>query len=171
MGTRGPAKKPRSLIENKGGRVRADRHPAAETTMLPSIGGKLEKLAVPVKPPVHLSSGAKKIWKEISEFLHENGLSHAIFNGSLEIYCKYLDIFREKSKYLKQPGIGDVYSLDTKDGEKWLPRPEVKIMDDAAKQVRGVATQFGLTPSSISQIQIKTGAAEEESPWKRASQS
>ena len=149
MGKRGPKKIPREILAMKGARIRSDRHPG-KTVMTASKGGKQVGLEHPVQPPRHLSANAKKIWSQVAMFLQENHLAHEIFNGSLELYCYYMDQHQQMQKYIKK--VGRTYCIDGKYGETWQTRPEVKLMDEAAKQVRSLAGEFGLTPSSYGQV-------------------
>lgn len=150
MGKRGPQSKPRELLESKGSRVRSDRY-VSNPLQISSGGGSVS--IGPVKPPTHLKPGAKKIWREVSLFLNDNNLSHAIFNGTLEIYCTEMDKYQTISKYLKKKDVGYTYLVEDKWGNvSSHSRPEVKIMNDAANQVKSIASAFGLTPSSKSQI-------------------
>lgn len=163
MGKRGPKPTPKELLIARGARVRKDRYPEVKTVMTASKGGRHITMDRPEKPPSHLSRGAKKIWKEVSEFLHENNLSHAIFNGSLELYCFYLDQFRECEKFLKENGM--TYEECTKYQVINKPHPEIKIMAEAAKQVRSIAGEFGLTPSSYSQVKKPSADPQQGELW------
>ena len=162
MGKRGPKPIPREILAQKGARIRKDRYPS-KTVMTSSPGGKQLHLKQPIKPPRHLTTNAKKIWKEICCFLKNNHLDHEIFNGSLELYCYYLDQHQQMQKYIKK--VGRTYTIDGKYGEVWHIRPEVKLMDEASKQVRSLAGDFGLTPSSFGQVQKATVDPQQGELW------
>lgn len=162
MGKTGPTRLPKEILAARGARIRKDRYPD-KTVMVASKGGNQIELKQAVQPPRHLTSGAKKHWEDVSRFLHENNLSHSIFNGSLELYCYYLDQFQQMEKVLKKEGRW--YFVDTKYGEVRQIRPEVKMMDDAAKQVRSLAGEFGLTPSSYSQVKKPAADPQQGELW------
>lgn len=160
----GPKKTPKEILAAKGARIRSDRYPHSKTVMSVSKGGNHKLLATAVEPPKHLTRGAKREWKVVSQFLHENNLSHAIFNGTLELYCYYLDQHREMQSFIRT--VGRTYAITNKSGEEeWRVRPEVKLMDDAAKQVKSIAGEFGLTPSSYSQVRTPQADPEQGELW------
>ena len=163
MGKRGPQRTPKEILQARGGRIRKDRYPDGRVAMTASKGGKHINLDLPVEPPKHLNLGAKKIWKEVSSFLHENNLSHAEFNGSLELYCYYLDQHRQLQKFLKENG--RTYEECTKYSVIDKIRPEVKMMDEAAKHVTRIAGHFGLTPSTYSQVKVPKSDPEQINLW------
>ena len=163
MGKRGPAKKPRQILEAKGARVRKDRYP--DNAMKIEAGGKTAELTTPISAPEYMTEGAKEIWEVAAKFLNDNEMSHKVFNGSLEVYCNSLDLYRKSVAYMDTPGIGYVLEQDTRDGSIWKPRPEVKIVNDAANQIKSVATQFGFTPSSVGQIRVEKGSGEVGNAW------
>ncbi|MCE7997061.1 MAG: phage terminase small subunit P27 family [Roseivirga sp.] len=155
MGSRGPSKKPRQILENKGSRVRKDRYPDKGSVMTPSPGGAEKKIDSLIKPPSHLTLGAKKEWNKVAPFLLENDMSHEIFNGMLEAYCYNLDLCRQMQKHLKKKSVGYTYSVTNKYGdEQWYIRPEVKVYNDALSHVKSISRDFGLTPSSVGQIKV-----------------
>ena len=141
MGKRGPAPKPTALKVlqgNPGKRKLNDSEPTFEKT---------DEI---LKPPSYLSTYAKKEWKRIAPMLIKNNLLTDADITALAAYCQSYDdwINAEKAKRT----YGTVFITDK---GNVIQRPEVGIANKAKQEMRAWGKEFGLTPSSRSQLHIE----------------
>lgn len=164
MNKRGPAPTPKELIEAQGKRVRKDRYATGSDQLIVSTNN-VKELRKPMTPPTHLSKGAKKIWRQVSQFLNDNDLSKAIFTGVLEAYCTNLDRAQELTRYFNLEGIGLTMMVETKFAEEEKIRPQWKIYNESVKIMNQMAQQLGLSPSSFSQIRKPSTEGSKPTGW------
>lgn len=166
MGKRGPQPTPKELIAARGNRVRKERYATGDAAMVVSADN-VKGLRKPVSPPTHLSKGAKKIWRQVSQFLNDNDLSKAIFNGVLEVYCSNYDRCQQLTKYFNTEGIGLTVYVQTKYDEVEQVRSQWKVYNDSVKMMNQAAQQLGLSPSSFSQIRKPVTEGPKQSGWEK----
>jgi len=108
--------------------------------------------------PAYLTGTARKIWKEKAKELHGAGVLTVVDNNALATYCALFSRFLSLEADIKTEGTvvvkkgidknGEVVELDTKINPKVV---EARL---TVQQVRQISTEFGMTPSSRSRIQV-----------------
>jgi P27 family predicted phage terminase small subunit len=86
-------------------------------------------------------------WNRIVPELYKLNLLTCIDQTALELYCSQYSIYREAIKAIREEGLT---TRNIRDGFKALP--EVAIAREAAKTIKSLCVEFGLTPSSRSRI-------------------
>lgn len=141
MGKRGPAPKPTALKVlqgNPGKRQLNDSEPTFEKT---------DEI---LKPPSYLSTYAKKEWKRIAPMLIKNNLLTDADITTLAAYCQAYHRWIEAEKAIR------IYGMVCKtDKGNIIQRPEVGIANKAMSEMVKYGKEFGLTPSSRSQLHIE----------------
>jgi P27 family predicted phage terminase small subunit len=140
MGKRGPTPKPSKLklLEGNPGKralPKDEPQPDADTAML--------------KAPSYLSSQAQHEWRRVAPQLYELGLLTQIDGAALEAYCEAYATWRETMKVLRSQG--RTYETDT---GYIRARPEVGMANEALRQLKAFAAEFGLTPSSRGRLSL-----------------
>lgn len=141
MGKRGPAPKPTALKilqGNPGKRKLNESEP------------EFEKNDDILKPPSFLSTYAKKEWKRISPMLIKNNLLTDADIATLAAYCQSYNRWIKAEKAIRTYGM-----VFTSDKGNIIQRPEVGIANKAMSEMVKYAKEFGLTPSSRSQLHIE----------------
>jgi len=102
------------------------------------------------KCPAHLDADAKKEWKRISRELISLGLLTSIDRAALAAYCscwsRWVNADQQVQKFgavIKSPKSGFP-----------VQNPYVGIANTALNHMRRYLTEFGMTPSSRSRIQV-----------------
>lgn len=149
MGKRGPAGKPDALKKLQGNPGKRPLNHAE-----PKFP-KFEFNGLPA-PPSWLNSPAKREWKRMVPLLHNAGVLTQADLSSLAAYCQAYGQFIEATKVIKAEG----YTFESDKGNI-LQRPEVGIANTAMKLMVTIAREFGMTPSSRSNIKVEEV---EESP-------
>ena len=150
MGKRGPAPKPTALKVlqgNPGKRPLNDKEPEYE---------KSDEL---LKPPPYLSTHAKKEWKRIAPMLLNNGLLTNVDISALGAYCQAYNRWIEAEKAIRTYGMTCVT-----DKGNIIQRPEVGIANTAMRDMLKYAKEFGLTPSSRTNLKAEK-VEEQEDPF------
>lgn len=148
MGQRGPAPKPTNLRLLNGN---PSNRPVNEQEAEPSVDEETPK------PPAWLDNEAKKEWKRIVPELRKVGLLSMVDHPSFAAYCQTYSRFIASEKVLKKEGL----TFETPNGYP-QQRPEVSISNKALEQMRKYASDFGLSPSSRSRLQIDGGENKED---------
>jgi len=143
MGRRGPAPKPDALKKLQG-------NPGKRP--LNNAEPKFPKFATDdlPKPPSWLSTPAKKEWKRLVPVLHQAGVLTQVDTGTLAAYCQAFGEFVEATKIVKARGFTFI-----SDKGNVIQRPEVGIANTAMKLMVSIAREFGMTPSSRSNIKVE----------------
>ncbi|MDG3006617.1 phage terminase small subunit P27 family [Paludisphaera mucosa] len=101
------------------------------------------------EPPVPLSAAARAEWDRILPLLNESGLVSLTDGVALAIYCVAYGRWVEAEGHMTREGrvLTDA---------KGVPRvsPWFKIARDASDDLRRMASEFGLTPSSRSSLRV-----------------
>lgn len=134
MGERGPSPKPSNLKVlngNPGKRKLNDKEPQF-------------KIPEKVPPaPTTLGSAGKKEWRRLAPELHILGLLTVADLKTFEAYCASFELYVLAKQKVEEYGLTDMT-----DKGNVIQRPEVGIMNTALKNMKSFAQEFGLTPSS-----------------------
>lgn len=151
MGVRGPARKPAVLEQLHGNPGKRER--------------KIIEILPPPeepKPPAWLGKQAKKEWKRLCPIVFQAKVLTDADLAAFAAYCSSYEIWVEAEKKIQatRDGVNAPLVLNYED-EKGIrrPIPEVAIAENAKKQMLVFAREFGLTPSSRSNV---TAAESEE---------
>lgn len=157
------------------------RKPQALKVVAPNFRGKTQPEKKPGKAilsqdapdkPAHLDELEGKIWDQLIPHLIRIGTLQRCDVGSLETYCtQYASLVRNKAalkKHREKHG-DDFYSTDGRHGEVVRVHPAVGIIERAGKQIKSLATEFGMTPASRKNMGYDPGQlflpfSDEESP-------
>jgi len=148
MGKRGPITEPtvsKRARGNPGKRPLNDKEPKPK---------KLQNL----KAPNWLCKKGKKIWKEISGNLRDNGLLTCVDRDGLARYCDlWVQWFEAREVIIKEGFTVTAYGEDSS-GKKFVrsvrKRPEAGVYNDIVSQLLRLEREFGLTPSARSSIKV-----------------
>lgn len=103
--------------------------------------------------PGHLDRVAKHLWKELGTVLDRMKVMTHADRRALELLVDAYATYRLAKDGLKEHGL--TYTTTTPAGDEMVrQRPEVMMAAEAAKRVRQLLVDFGLTPSSRSKIQV-----------------
>jgi P27 family predicted phage terminase small subunit len=152
MGSRGPRPQPKALALLKG-TYRPDRgaaNPAMPVAELPSC-------------PPHLDEEAKKEWRRVSRLLLNLGLLTKIDRAALAAYCVCWSRWVEAEGQLKEQGL----MVKSPNGFDQV-NPYLSVANKALEQMRGFASEFGLTPATRSRVEaLPVPRASEDAKKKR----
>jgi P27 family predicted phage terminase small subunit len=136
MGKRGPHPAPTALKRARG--VRSDRINASE----PVPGGRVPSC------PSHLSPEAQRLWRRLAPDLYRKGVLTIWDVELLAFFCDLVDQ-TWRARELLGPGL-----LVTGRGETLVTNPAWRIYRDGIAEARGLAQEFGLTPSARSALRV-----------------
>ncbi|MFA5866902.1 MAG: phage terminase small subunit P27 family [Actinomycetota bacterium] len=103
--------------------------------------------------PRFLSGPAKWEWKRIVPELVRLGLLTQVDKAALAAYCESWAVWKKATDYLVKKKCQTYPIYDEFGQVKALkPLPQVKIANDALKQLRAFCTEFGLTPSARTRL-------------------
>lgn len=148
MGQRGPAPKPTALKElqgNPGKRPLNKQEP------------KFNPLIDAPSPPGHLNTYAKKEWKRIIPVLTKVRMLTEADLAAIAVYCQAYGRWVEAEKLVKAKGFTTVT-----DKGNVIQRPEVGIANTAMRDIVSFAKEFGMTPSSRSNIKVEESINKDE---------
>lgn len=148
MGKRGPAPKPTNLKLLQGN---PGKRPVNKSEP------QFTKYDEPPKPPTHLNKYGKKEWKRILPVLMNVGLLTEADYATLAAYCQAYGTWVEAEKLIKEKGF--TYISDKGNS---IQRPEVGIASTAMKNIVTFAREFGMTPSSRSNIKVDDSVASKD---------
>ena len=124
---------------------------------------------IPPHCPTWLNAEAKRMWKKLAPELDRMGLLTTVDGEAFAAACQSYGIWVECEKYFKKkdPETGKPYGrtyeyTNKADATNIVERPEVKIGQKAIAEFRAFCSEFGLTPSSRTRIEVK--ADKEEDP-------
>ena len=141
----GSKRKPREIKELQGTN-RADR--SAKNEMVSSVS------ELPV-PPGHLNENAVLVWNEYGNKLLKVGVLKETDLEMFAAYCCEVADYRSAVKQLESDGnyIKEKYSDGT---VKAIRRhPAITVRNNAFKNMKSIASEFGLTPHSSQLIPMK----------------
>lgn len=149
MGKRGPAPKP-SKLKLIQGTYRKDRAAANEP----------QPEASTPTCPTWLHREAKKEWKRIVPELEALGLLTQIDRAALAAYCSAYAEWWEMEKDIQSKG-----RVQVTDTGYEAVRPSVGIRNRALDTMHKFLTQFGLTPSSRTRINVPEKREDNSNPF------
>ena len=115
----------------------------------------------PVAPtmPTWLKGEGKKMWERLVPELENLGLFTIVDGETFAAACQSWKVFVECQKFIEKNGLTYLYT--NKNGsENIIERPEVKIGQKSLDQFRSFCTEFGLTPSSRTRIDIRSSESD-----------
>jgi len=132
------------LEGNRGRRPLPKKEPKPRTALIPC--------------PAYLRSDkiARAEWNRIVPELYKLGLLTIIDRAALELYCSQYAIYRRAIKVLKEEGL---ITANIRNGDK--ANPATAIAREAAKIIKAIAVEFGLTPSSRGRISLPSEGEED----------
>ena len=141
MGERGPAPKPSNLKVLNGNpgkrKINSDEPQFEISEKVPSAPSTLGKIG-------------KKEWRRLAPHIHKIGLLTVADYKTFEAYCASFELYVSAKEKV------EVYGLtDETDKGNVIQRPEVGIMNTALKNMKSYAQEFGLTPSSRTNMTAK----------------
>lgn len=138
MGKRGPRPKPtnlRVLHGDRKDRINTDEPVAPDG--LP-------------QPPYDMAEDVRAVWDYTVEQLRMMGTVSTADRDVLVCFCEAVVTHRKASKALAGTGI----LIRTRRGDAFMRNPVLQVQRDAAQTIRGLAQEFGLTPSARSEINM-----------------
>ena len=88
-------------------------------------------------------------WNRISGELYKLGLLTNVDRAALELYCSQYAVYRRALRDIEQKGL---ITTNIRKGDK--ANPATQIAREAAKMIKAIAVEFGLTPSSRARISL-----------------
>jgi len=150
MASGGHNRKPRSqkIIE---GTFREDRNPKNEPDP--------EKYTAPPRPPTHLGKFGKKLWKQLSKRLIDEGLLTILDYQALELICEAYDQYRQAHEavyyYCGKDGRRQRRTLGSYlEGRNTQTMPEYQAMNRHFDSLTKLLKEFGMTPVSRNRIDL-----------------
>ena len=140
MSTTGPKPKPTEIKRLQG-------NPGKR-----ALNGDEPKPQLPVKRPRGLAAPVRKVWDEVAPDLERARVLTGWDAFSLRLMAEHYTIAIEAVTQLRTDGL----TVEGRDGPKKNPAATV-FKENAVAAVR-VMTEFGMTPSSRSRLQIPEGA-------------
>ena len=136
----GPGPKPTRLKVLEG-----DKH----KERLPENEPKPELMLIPCPEYLRSDKIAYTEWNRIVPELYKLGLLTKIDQATLELYCSQYSVYRQSYQVLKDEGL---ITTNIRHGDK--AHPAAQIAREAAKIIKAIAVEFGLTPSSRGRISV-----------------
>jgi P27 family predicted phage terminase small subunit len=98
--------------------------------------------------PAHLSAQAKSEWRRVAPELRRLGLLTTVDRAALAAYCTLWSLAVDAERQIQKLG------LILFDEARAYKNPAVNVLKDVLAQMRLFATEFGMTPSSLSRIHV-----------------
>jgi len=113
-----------------------------------------EPKPIPIAPkcPGHLDKVAKREWKRVIELLEPLGLINKLNMAALAAYCQIYSRWVEAEGMIRKHGM----LVKTPNGYPQLS-PFLVITNKCLDQMKAYMVEFGMTPSSMSRMDIKPG--------------
>ena len=116
--------------------------------------------AKPPKRPPGLDSTARAAWDRVSKLLVDMAVLTEADREPLEIYARTYSKWRTACKEVDRDGITCEHNTYDKDGNvvstRTVRNPAEQVAKDSAATLIKLLTEFGLTPSSRTRIQIES---------------
>lgn len=111
-----------------------------------------------VEPPAHLSTQAKRHWKEVVDLIDEAGLASRLDRDALTIYCTHWARWREAELVIAgdfedDPARPKGEVIKASNGYL-QPSPWYVVATNAMKDMRTFLDRFGLTPMARSKLKL-----------------
>lgn len=111
--------------------------------------------------PSFLGRRGNEAWVEISALLDDMKVLTLADGPALALLCATYDDYREARDVVDEHGMTYESTNDLTGTTTIRARPEVAIMSDAAKRLRMLLVEFGLTPSARSRLHVGGDAPED----------
>ena len=127
-----------------------------------------EPKPVPIAPKMFswLAPEAKKCWRLLAPHLEKMGLLTIVDGHTFAAACENWAVWVECERFLQKNGRTIEIIKTNDDGEEYTSyiqqRPEVAIGNKALVAFKAFCTEFGLTPSSRTRIDIKSSDDEKD---------
>ncbi len=152
MGKRGPAPKPKALLQLHGSptaKYGRQQEPEPET-------------GVP-RCPHALDSEARKIWKQLTPLLRDMGVLTRVDGNALVRYCTMMARWWELTAYVAEHG--PTYQRGSEaTGFSEGARPQMNLVDQLEGRLLRLEQQFGLTPSARAGLVVNPTHKQNKSP-------
>jgi P27 family predicted phage terminase small subunit len=112
---------------------------------------------VPPVMPAHLKGLAKEEWERVVPILERLGILTEVDGAALAGYCQSFARWVQCEKRLTSKGL----TFTTPSGYV-QQRPEVSMAQKYLQLVKSFCTEFGLTPSSRSRIELPDGDGDDD---------
>jgi P27 family predicted phage terminase small subunit len=123
---------------------------------------KIKPGADKVRPPAWLDAIAKKEFKRLAAELLQTEIISNVDVNQLAIYCRSYSRYVQLQKGIPATDMNGEPVLDA-DGNEVLETNE-KELDILYKQLKGMAAEFGFTPSSRAKIAIQKPEEKQKTP-------
>jgi P27 family predicted phage terminase small subunit len=100
--------------------------------------------------PRHLSDEAKKEWRRVTPLLDTLGLLTQIDRAALAMYCEAWGRWVEAEDCLKRYGV----MVKSPSGFP-MQSPYLAVANKAIEQMRGLLSEFGMSPASRTRISVE----------------
>jgi P27 family predicted phage terminase small subunit len=104
--------------------------------------------------PSHLDQKAKVAWKKLCERLDQMGVITLADEYAIEILCSVYARIRDLQKAIKVYGCTTYTTTSTAGDLTVKAYPEVSQLEKAESLFRSYLTEFGLTPSSRTKLEV-----------------
>ncbi len=108
-------------------------------------------------PPAHLSKEARKEWRRSGQLLLETGLITDLDRAAFAAYCQAWGRWVEAEEALRQYGMMLRGPNNTP-----VRSPYLQVANQALDQLRGLLSDFGMSPASRSRVSASPLAPEDD---------
>ena len=108
--------------------------------------------------PKHLRGLARTTWHRVGQLLAQLGVVTAVDQDAIELLVRSYVEHHKAQTVLDR--LGMTYTIKTASGRVVRARPEVAIVADAARRLKGMLIEFGLTPSARARLDTAPAPAE-----------
>jgi len=148
MGKRGPRPKPSKLKMLAGN---PGKRPLNKLEPKPDLINQ-------ISAPDCLDEDSAKIWDKIATQLHNIKVLTVIDTNALIRYCQLYSQWLQLQKILEEKGLTYEVNKENKNGDKFVcyirERPEIKLCLRLNAEITRLEKEFGLTPSSRTDISV-----------------
>ncbi|MBP5922170.1 MULTISPECIES: phage terminase small subunit P27 family [Streptomyces] len=120
------------------------------------------------KPPTWLSREAAAEWRRVVPGLQRLDLLKEEDRAMLAAYCETWSTFVQATRTVNREGITDTVTTMSASGSettRTVQHPAVAIARSAGRELRAMAVQFGLTPSSEQALARGADDGEDDNPF------
>ncbi len=108
-----------------------------------------------------LSPEAKEEWARVAPWLVQNGLLTVLDRQLFAVYCETVGMYRQCQPIIERDGL----VVDTPRGRR--PHPLLRVVARCQQDIRAIAAQFGLTPSSRARLGAPALPTADLDDWQR----
>jgi len=102
------------------------------------------------------------IWSELAGLLDRSKVLTESDGEALAQLVHKTSLYRRAALALKD---GCTYTTTTESGDEMQrSKPEVALLSDLGKQIRGLLSDFGMNPSARSKVSVATGSTQDAGP-------